>query len=74
MSRWITIGAYLSCLALAVLLEVHARRRASRITPLGDVLSDVLADRPVRITLVAFWWWIGWHFLVGQTVDPPWGR
>jgi hypothetical protein len=28
------------------------------------VLDLVMADRAARITVMLFWWWIGWHFLV----------
>ena len=39
--------------------------------PLTELLDEVLAERAPRFVLVLFWWWLGWHFLVGQTVDPP---
>jgi uncharacterized protein DUF6186 len=34
------------------------------------MLVAVFVDRAVRVALVVFWWWLGWHFLVAQTVDP----
>jgi hypothetical protein len=33
-------------------------------------LDAVFVDRVARVALVVFWWWLGWHFLVAQTVDP----
>ncbi len=29
-----------------------------------------LSDRTVRLAVIVCWWWLGWHFLVAQTVDP----
>jgi hypothetical protein len=30
-----------------------------------------MSDRAPRIAILVFWWWLGWHFLVARTVDPP---
>ncbi|MCU1525405.1 MAG: hypothetical protein JWO18_2299 [Microbacteriaceae bacterium] len=66
--RAITIAGFLLCLAMAVTLEVLARREANRIAPLATLLDRVMATRSARIGILLFWWWLGWHFLVGQTV------
>jgi hypothetical protein len=29
-----------------------------------------MTARSARICLLTFWWWLGWHFFVAQTVDP----
>jgi hypothetical protein len=34
------------------------------VTPVGTLLDRVMVSRPVRITIFAFWWWLGWHFLM----------
>ncbi len=68
MIRLVTIGAYLACIAVAVVVELVARRDPDRIAPLGDLMDQVMATRSARIGILMFWWWAGWHFLVGQTV------
>jgi len=66
-----TIAVYLLCLVAALLLVVAAQLPARGVAPLTELLDAVLAERAPRFVLVLFWWWLGWHFLVGQTVDPP---
>ena len=68
MIRLVTIGAYLACIAVAGVVELVARRDPDRIAPLGDLMDQVMATRSARIGILMFWWWAGWHFLVGQTV------
>ena len=68
MIRILTICGYLVCVAAAVAVEVLARRNRERIAPLGDLMDQVMATRSARIGILLFWWWAGWHFLVGQTV------
>ncbi|MEN2741835.1 DUF6186 family protein [Microbacterium sp. X-17] len=65
--RWVTIGGFVLCGVLIVALVVQSRRRPDRIAPLGSLLDRVMADRAARVTILLFWWWIGWHFLV----TPP---
>ncbi|MEY9850458.1 hypothetical protein ABH923_000136 [Leifsonia sp. EB41] len=65
--RWVTIGGFVLCGLLIVALVVQSRRRPDRIAPLGSLLDRVMADRAARVTILLFWWWIGWHFLV----TPP---
>lgn len=68
MMRLITVSLYLLCLAVAALVELAARRDPDRIAPFGDLMDRVMVTRSVRIGILLFWWWAGWHFLVGQTV------
>ncbi|KHK95994.1 hypothetical protein LK09_16640 [Microbacterium mangrovi] len=35
------------------------------VTALFDIL---MADRVIRLAILACWWWLGWHFLAGQTI------
>jgi len=72
-TRELTIGGYVVCLAVAVGLVVASHRRDAPFATLSEVLDQVFADRAVRITIIVFWWWLGWHFLVARTVDPPLG-
>ena len=71
MTRELTIAGYLVCLLAALILVVLSHRRDAPFATLGEVLEEVFADRAVRITIIVFWWWLGWHFLVARTVDPP---
>jgi hypothetical protein len=66
--RVITICGYLVCIAAAVAVEILARRDPERIAPLGSLMDRVMETRSARIGILLFWWWAGWHFLVGQTV------
>ena len=46
-----------------------ARHRDPQAT-VTELFDLALTDRTVRLAVVVCWWWLGWHFLVGQTVDP----
>jgi len=69
--RDVTIAIYVLCLLAALVLTVSGHRPRLRIGRVTEMLDAVLAERAPRVALVVFWWWLGWHFLVGQTVDPP---
>lgn len=56
-------------LALVVLLRAGVRRGAMATS--ARMFERAMANRTVRIAMIVLWWWLGWHFLVGQTVDPP---
>jgi hypothetical protein len=66
--RAITITGFVLCLLAAITVEVAARRDPQRIAPLGSLLDRVMATRSARVGILLFWWWVGWHFLVGPTV------
>jgi hypothetical protein len=68
--RAITIAGFLLFVAIAATLELLALRQSDRIAPLGTLLDRVMATRSARIGILLFWWWLGWHFLVGETVAP----
>ncbi len=54
--------------ALFVVLRAGVRRGAM-VTSVR-MFERAMANRTVRIAMIVLWWWLGWHFLVGQTVDP----
>lgn len=70
MSRIITTVGFCACGALAVLLVLHSHRNPEKVTPLGTLLDRVMASRAARITILVFWWWLGWHFLVTAPLPP----
>lgn len=62
--RGITIAGFVLCGVAMAALVVQSRRNPLRIAPFGALLDVVLADRAARFTILLFWWWLGWHFLV----------
>ncbi|MPV49178.1 hypothetical protein GCG21_03990 [Pseudactinotalea sp. HY160] len=62
--RLITIAVYSLCLAAALALTAWSHRHPDRVTPVAGLLDSILSARAARITLLVFWWWLGWHFLV----------
>ena len=68
--RLFTIAVFMVLAGLVVLLALTGRRDALGIAPFGDLLDRIMVSRATRLSIVLFWWWIGWHFLVVQTVDP----
>lgn len=69
MSATLITAGYLGILLLMGVLEFIARRNPDQIAPLGDMLDQVMRSRTVRLGIIAAWWWLGWHFLVAQTVQ-----
>lgn len=64
MMRAITIAGYVVVGLAALALAVFSRLRPARIAPLGKALDRVFAARAARVTLMVFWFWLGWHFFV----------
>jgi hypothetical protein len=69
--REVTIAGYVVCLAAALVLVMLSHRRDAPFATLSEVLDQVMSERATRIAILVFWWWLGWHFLVARTVDPP---
>jgi hypothetical protein len=67
---WFTALVFVACGVAGVILWATGRRNALGLAPVGQLFDLILGDRAVRITILVFWWWIGWHFLVARTVDP----
>ena len=65
--RIVTIAGFVLCGALMAALVLMSRRASSRLAPFGSLLDVVMTDRAARLTILLFWWWLGWHFLV----TPP---
>ncbi|TQK18807.1 hypothetical protein FBY40_1296 [Microbacterium sp. SLBN-154] len=64
--RQVTIAGYLLVACGAVAMTALPRVRPDGFAPATSVLDDTLASMPARITLITFWWWLGWHFLIGS--------
>jgi hypothetical protein len=64
---------FVLCAGMIVAMGILGQRDRDRLAPIGDLLDRVMATRAARVAIIVFWWWIGWHVLVAQTVDPPFG-
>ena len=69
MTRIITILGYLLDGLAAVGLVIVAKLKSDKVASLGELLDPVMASRAARVTIVLFWWWLGWHFLVVPPED-----
>jgi hypothetical protein len=58
-----TIGFGL-CILAAVLVIVISKQKFSDIIPITKMLDRLMTNRAIRITILIFWWWLGWHFFV----------
>ena len=59
MTRLVTLAGYAVIVAVAVGVEISARRRGG--ATLGAALAVVLRPWPARVIVVAAWLWLGWH-------------
>lgn len=66
----LSVASFVVCAAALILVTVIERRRDAESTVTG-MFDRTTADRAVRIALVVVWWWLGWHFLGGQTTEAP---
>ena len=69
MTRIITILGYLLDGLAAVGLVIVAKLKSDKVASFGELLDSVMASRALRVTIVLFWWWLGWHFLVVPPED-----
>ena len=69
MTRIITILGYLLDGLAAVGLVIVAKLKSDKVASFGELLDSVIASRAARVTIVLFWWWLGWHFLVVPPED-----
>lgn len=65
----VTLTGYLLILLAMAIVEIYARAKPQKISPLGDMLHHVMTSRTVRLGILAAWWWFGWHFLFAETVQ-----
>ena len=69
MTRIITVLGYLLDGLAAVGLVIVAKLKSDKVASFGELLDPVMASRAARVTIVLFWWWLGWHFLVVPPED-----
>lgn len=62
----LSIINFVLCGAALVVATLLVRRRYPAVTVTG-MFDRMMADRTVRVAMLVIWWWLGWHFLAGET-------
>jgi hypothetical protein len=65
----VTVAVFLALVFAMLALAAVGHARPSLVAPMKTLLDRVLVDRAARISVMLFWWWLAWHFLVARTVD-----
>ncbi|XPP25685.1 MAG: DUF6186 family protein [Leucobacter sp.] len=66
----LSIVTFSLCGAALVIATMFLRRGDPEATVTG-MFDRMMADRVVRVAVLLIWWWLGWHFLAGQTTEAP---
>jgi hypothetical protein len=61
--RAIIIAGFAAILALAIAVDLYARRAGSGVRPFSATLAAALRSPGGRIVVFGAWLWLGWHFL-----------
>ncbi len=59
---------YFGLCAAALVLATWWIRIGDPDATVSALFDRLLDDRAVRIAVIVIWWWLGWHFLAGQTL------
>jgi len=62
------ISSYVIFILIGLALGAVGRLRPDKLAPLGELVENIMQHRITRIALFMVWWWLGWHFMVGETV------
>lgn len=64
---FVSTAAFLACAAALAAAGwiIGARYTEASVTAMFDRL---MSDAAVRLAVIVIWWWLGWHFLAGQTL------
>jgi hypothetical protein len=63
----VSTAFFLLCAAALILASWRTRLHDPE-TTVTALFDRLLADRSVRLAVIVIWWWLGWHFLAGQTL------
>ncbi len=66
----LSIVAFAAC-GIALLVAALLVRREDPEATVAGMFDRMMADRTVRVAVLLIWWWLGWHFLGGQTTETP---
>jgi hypothetical protein len=61
--RAVIVAGFAVLLAVAVAVDVAARRAEWGVRPLSTALAAALRSRGGRVAVLGAWLWLGWHFL-----------
>ena len=64
---YISAGVFLAC-AVALLLAGRVLRLRHPDAAVTAMFDRMLSDRRIHLVVIVLWWWLGWHFLAGQTL------
>jgi hypothetical protein len=65
-ARLVTELGFLLIVLAAVGLAVASHLSPERVPKLTSVLAVAMRRRTTRTLFVLAWWWVGWHFFVGD--------
>jgi hypothetical protein len=65
-SRELTVAAYAGLALLLVAFELTSRRRPEAVASVTGMVRRACRTRAGQLFLVLAWWWLGWHFLLGN--------
>lgn len=63
----VSILAFVVC-AIALLVTTIVLGHRDPEATVTAMFDRIMANRVNRIAVLLIWWWIGWHFLAGQTL------
>lgn len=63
-SRLIVLSLYAALALTMGALILLGHRPGTRLLPPSALFRTILVHRSVRVVILLFWWWLGWHFLV----------
>lgn len=61
--RAVTIAGFVVLGVLALAVCAAGRARLAGFAPLGELIDAARGGNARRLTLIAVWAWVGWHFL-----------
>ncbi|HET6632902.1 MAG TPA: DUF6186 family protein [Rhodanobacteraceae bacterium] len=62
--RDLLIAGFVLCGVIIGVLIALGELPRSRIASSAHLFGHILRTRSGTVTVVLFWWWVGWHFLV----------
>ncbi len=65
----VSVGIFALC-GIALVVSAILARRADPEATVPELFDRVMGSRTATVAVIVCWWWLGWHFLVAQTVDP----
>jgi hypothetical protein len=66
----LSVVVFAACGIALLAAALIAGRRNPEATATG-LFDRLMADRTTRVAVLLIWWWLGWHFLAGQTTEAP---